>query len=342
MSSGEVSVVGAPEPPRRAGTGAGGYEHPHPAPAIVARVLGTEQAGSAPLPAFGPADLATSYELCRQLNAAHGRTYYSATRLLPADRRHHVHALYGFARYADDLVDHARLAWSPQERRTALESWSSRFLADLAAGRSDDPVGMAVVNTMTELGVDHDDVRAFLRSMAMDLTVTRYETYEDLSVYVHGSAAVIGAMMLPVLGADPVAARPSAMALGVAFQLSNFLRDVAEDWDRGRIYLPLEDLERFRVTEWDFHGRRVNDRMRALLAFEIERTRALYREAEQGWPLLPPRSRACIRVAHHLYAGILDAIERMDYQVFRERARVTAPRRLWITARQSAAAALGG
>lgn len=302
------------------------YHHPAPSTNIVARALTELDVQSV--------DLATSYELCRRLNEAHGRTYYFATRFLPADRQHHVHALYGFARYADDLVDHMDLDWSATRRREALEEWSARFLADVEAGDSDDPVCKAVVHTVNELAIDHDDLRAFLRSMAMDFTTTRYPTYQDLQGYVYGSAAVIGTMMLPVLGADRSAARGPAMDLGVAFQLTNFLRDIAEDWDRGRIYLPLEDMARFNVTEWDFHGRYVNDRLRALLAFEIERTRALYRRAEAGWDLLPSRAARCIRVAHALYAGILDDIERSGYQVFARRAHVSTPRKFGIVARE--------
>lgn len=290
------------------------YRHPLPSTAIV----GTP----------GPVDLATSYELCRRLNAAHGRTYYFATRFLPSDRRHHVHALYGFARYADDLVDHLDLSWAPERRRAELEAWSGEFLAALDRGATDDPVLVAVLHTVRELRIDHDDLRAFLASMAMDLTVTRYPTYEDLGRYVHGSAAVIGSMMLPVLRPRHPEARARAMDLGVAFQLTNFLRDVGEDFERGRIYLPLEDLERFEVPESDIAERRVTPGLRALLAFEIARTRALYRCAEQGWGMLAPRSQACIRIAHRLYGGILDAIEDADYQIFRVRARVPTRRKL--------------
>ena len=293
---------------------AGGYRHPAPSTAIVG--------------APGPVTLEESYALCRRLNAAHGRTYYFATRFLPADRRRHVHALYGFARYADDLVDHLDLSWSTAQRRTALEDWGAGFLACLDGGATDDPVLQAVVATVRELAIRRDDLEAFLTSMAMDLTVTRYPTYDDLAVYVHGSAAVIGSMMLPVLGAVPARARDRAMDLGVAFQLTNFLRDVAEDWDRGRIYLPLEDLDRYGVTEWDFHARHVGPGFRRLLAFEAARTRTLYRRAEEGWSLLPRASRPCIRIAHRLYGGILDALEAGDYQVFRRRAAVSRARRV--------------
>ena len=307
---------------------AGGYRHPLPSTDIVDQGLAGRSEG--------PVDLATSYELCRRLNAAHGRTYYFATRFLPADRRHHVHALYGFARYADDLVDHLDLTWTPQQRRDALEAWSSEFLAALERGTTRDPVLVAVLATVGELKIDHDDLRAFLASMAMDLTVTRYPTYADLERYVHGSAAVIGSMMLPVLEPTHPDARDRAMDLGVAFQLTNFLRDIAEDWDRGRIYLPLEDLARFDVSEADFALRRVSPGFRRLLAFEVDRTRALYRRAEAGWAMLAPRSQVCIRIAHRLYGGILDALEAADYEVFEVRARVPTRRKLAVAAREVA------
>jgi 15-cis-phytoene synthase len=296
-----------------------GYAHPAPSTELVG--------------ARTQLSLAQSYEVCRRLNAAHGRTYYFATRFLPADRRRHVHALYGFARYADDLVDHMALSWGPEQRRAALEAWSAAFLAALDAGCSDDPVQQAVIATVRDLGVRREDLEAFLTSMAMDLTVTRYATFDDLGVYVHGSAAVIGSMMLPVLGA-PAEARARAMDLGVAFQLTNFLRDVAEDWDRGRIYLPLEDLAAFGVDEWDLHARHVTPALRRLLAFEAARARALYRRAEDGWALLPPASRRCIRIAHRLYGGILDALEAADYQVFRVRAHVPPARKAAIALRE--------
>ncbi len=297
---------------------AGGYRHPAPAPRLVR--------DTAPRGCAARTRLQDAYEVCRRLHAAHGRTYYLATRLLPPDRRHHVHALYGFARYADDLVDHLGLDWDATRRRAALEQWSAQALAALATGWSTEPVLHAVAHTVAVLRIRHDDLRAFLAAMAADLTVTRYATYDDLYGYMYGSAGVIGSMMLPVLGA-PAAARERALDLGVAFQLSNFLRDVAEDWDRGRIYLPLEDLERFGVTEWDFHARHVGPRFRNLLAFEIARTRALYRRAEQGWAYLPPASQRCIRAAHRLYGGILDALEACDYQVFRVRAAVPTYRK---------------
>lgn len=315
-----------------------GYAHPPPALAIVAD--GVAARG-------GPPDLAACYELCRRLHAAHGRTYYAATRLLPRERRPHVHALYGFARYADDLVDHLALGWSPAQRRAALEAWSRPLLAALDRGGDgraepvDDPVLRAAAHTVAALGIDPDDVRAFLRSMAMDLTTTRYATFADLRDYMEGSAAAIGSMMLPVLGCADPRARAPARSLGIAFQLTNFLRDVAEDWDRGRLYLPTEDLAAFGVTEWDLHARRVGPRLRRLLAFEAARAEAFYAHAEQGIPLLPPASRRCVRVARRLYRSILHAIADADYQVFHRRAALSRPRRLALATAEVAGRADG-
>ena len=174
-----------------------------------------------------------------------GTTYYWSSLVLPRLVRHHVWALYAFCRFADDIVDD--LGDAPAEaREQALAAYGDRFFADLAAGRSDDPVLRAVVHTARAYGHDPDVFRRFLASMAMDLSVDRYATWDDLLEYMDGSAAVIGEMMLPILEPDDLdAALGPARDLGLAFQLTNFLRDVAEDLDRGRVYLPQQDLARF-------------------------------------------------------------------------------------------------
>ena len=277
------------------------------------------------------ADLAGAYERCRTLHKQHGRTYYLATRLLPAWKRRHVHALYGFTRYADEIVD--RTEALPAEQRAArLTEWSDRFVAGLRGEPVDDPLLPAVLHTIAVFDLDVDDFATFLRSMAMDLTITSYETYDDLLDYMEGSAAVIGTMMLPILGtSDRVAAREPARQLGLAFQLTNFIRDVAEDLERGRVYLPLEDLARFGLTPADL--RPGNPTTKPLIAYEVSRARRHYALAAPGIPLLDPASQACIRTAFHLYGGILDEVQAADYDVFGRRATVPNRRRAAVAIR---------
>jgi phytoene synthase len=273
--------------------------------------------------------LAASYERCRQLHRRHGRTYYLATRLLPGWKRRHVHALYGFTRYADEIVDRA-----PTEGRAArLADWSTRFLAGLDGEPVDDPLLPAVLHTIRVFDLDPVDFRKFLASMAMDLEVTSYATYDDLLGYMEGSAAVIGTMMLPILeSADPVAAREPARQLGLAFQLTNFIRDVSEDLDLGRVYLPADDLARFGVSPADLKAARAAgtapDPVRELIAFEVQRARWHYQQAAPGVTMLAPASQGCIRAAYRLYGGILDEVEKLDHDVFARRARVPRRRRL--------------
>jgi len=278
-----------------------------------------------------PVTLDESYRRCRELNRRYGTTYYWSTYLLPRITRHHVHALYGFCRYADDIVDD--LGPVPvADREAALTAFGDRFFADLERGRSEDPVLKAVVHTVRAFDIDPDCFRRFLHSMAMDLTTDRYEHYEDLLVYMDGSAAVIGEMMLPILEPSSPAALAPARDLGNAFQLTNFLRDIAEDADRGRVYVPQEDIRRFGAGgAWD--ERRVTPQFRALLRFEIGRTRALYASADLGVGLLPPASARCISGARELYSGILGRIEAADYDVWSTRVRVPTWRKLAVAAR---------
>ncbi len=277
--------------------------------------------------------LTASYERCRRLHARHGRSYYLATRLLPAWKRRHVHALYGFARYADEIVDSFDAGG---DRAAALDAFSSQVAAGLAGEPVRDPVLPAFLHTVRSFGVDHGDIAAFLRAMRADLTVTRYATYDDLLAYMEGSAAVIGTMMLPILETVPPArdeAREPARQLGLAFQLTNFLRDVAEDLARGRIYLPLEDMAAFGVTEADLRRPSTGRAVRALLAFEASRARGHYKAAEPGIAMLIPSSRPCIQAARELYGGILTEIERSGFAVLERRARVPRRRKLAMFAR---------
>jgi phytoene synthase len=273
--------------------------------------------------------LEASYARCRELNKRHGTTYYWSTYGLPKAKRPHVWALYGFCRHADDIVDDLGDV-DVDVRAKALADFGDRFFADWEAGSSTDPVLAAVVDTVVRFDHDPDCFHRFLRSMAMDLSIDTYETWDDLLVYMDGSAAVIGEMVLPVL--DPVTPEAVAPArdLGLAFQLTNFLRDVGEDLERGRVYVPQEDLRRFGADPW---RRVVDPAWRELMAFEIARARDLYRSAEAGLALLPPASARCVGAAHRLYAGILDQIEANDADVFTQRASVPTWKKLAAAAR---------
>ncbi len=275
--------------------------------------------------------LRQSYERCRRLNAEYGKTYYLATLLLPPAKRPFVHALYGFARYADEIVD----VPGRDDRAAAehLQRWGDGFLGDLKRGASEDPICSAVVDTACRWNIPPEHFEAFLASMAMDLTVTDYPTFQDLYTYVYGSAAVIGLQMVPILEPLDDGAYTAAQDLGVAFQLANFIRDVGEDLDRGRIYLPAEDLDRFGLTRADLERRVVDDRLRSLLQFEIARVRRLESSARPGIDLLHPTSRPCIEAARVLYCGIVDEVEAIDYEVFDHRAKVPLHRRLSVAGR---------
>ena len=274
------------------------------------------------------AALKASYEECKRLNSLHGKTYYLATLLLPAEKRPYVHALYGFARYADEIVDDLASTLSPQEKADALRSWSSGVLADLKAGTSSDHIGRALVDTARKFDIPHQHFVDFLHSMEMDLTVTEYQTYDDLLEYVYGSAAVIGLEMVPILGPLHNDAYEAAKKLGIAFQLANFIRDVDEDLDRGRVYLPIKELAQFGVTREMLEERVLTPEIVEALKFQIARVRQLQAEAAPGIELLEATSRPCIQAASTLYCGIVDEVEKIGYDIFNQRAKTSTARRM--------------
>jgi phytoene synthase len=308
----------------------------------LARVAAAPAGSGRVAVATEPRTLSAAYERCRQLHARHGRTYYLATLLLPRWKRRHVHALYGFTRYADEIVDDLDSTLDGPAQAAALAAWGERFFAGLRGAPCADPVLPAVLHTVRAFDLDVADFERFLHSMAMDLTVDGYATYADLLGYMEGSAAVIGTMMTPILEpADPAAGRAAsepARQLGLAFQLTNFIRDLAEDSRRGRVYLPAEDLDRFGVRRADLAAPGVCPAVRELVAFEVERARGHYRAAAPGIGLLAPSSRPCIRVAYELYGGILDEVERAGYQVLDRRVAVPRRRRLGVAGRELLAA----
>ena len=273
-------------------------------------------------------DLRESYAECKRLNSLHGKTYYLATLLLPKAKRPFVHALYGFARYADEIVDDLNSTLTEVEKAEALQHWSDQILKDLVGGKSSDLIGAALIDTVTRFDIPLKYFEAFIHSMKMDLSVTEYKTYEDLMEYVYGSAAVIGLQMVPILGPLSPEAYECAEKLGIAFQLANFIRDVGEDLDRGRVYLPLDELATFGVTRADLEKKILTPEIVNALKFNIERVRNLQREAAPGIAMLEKSSRAGIEAASELYCGIVDEVEAIDYQIFKMRAKTSTWRRI--------------
>jgi 15-cis-phytoene synthase len=293
------------------------------------------------------AQLTAGYRACAKLTRRHGTTYFWCAALLPKQQRRHVYAIFALCRMADDIVDlpdgtapepeadHtlAEPELVPAEPHSTLpdiddwqvavsdrlEAFAGSLRNSLASGGSTDPVMAAVVHTVISCGIDPECFDRFFNARAMDLTTTSYESWEYLRTYMEGSAAVIGEMMLPVLEPVSQAAKAPARSLGLAVQLTNFLRDVGEDLDRGRVYLPQDDLRLFDV---DLERREVNRQWRAFMAYEIERNRALYSFADTGIAALPPRSARCIGTARVLHSQILDQMERNGYDVFSHRASV--------------------
>jgi len=273
------------------------------------------------------AELQASYTECKRLNSLHGKTYFLATLLLPPAKRPFVHALYGFARYADEIVDDLESTLTIAEKSETLKEWGEGVLNGLRAGESHDAIGMALSDTVNRFAIPIEYFEAFLHSMTMDLSVAEYQSYDELMEYVYGSASVIGLQMVPILGALSPEAYPLAEKLGTAFQLANFIRDISEDLDRGRIYLPREELSAHGVTREMLNRRVLTPEIRSALQEQIARVRRLQRESDAGIVLLEPSSRPCIQAASELYCGIVDEVEKIDYQVFQKRAKTSQWRR---------------
>ena len=280
--------------------------------------------------------LREAYRRCRTINAEHGRTFFLATRLLAPEQRPAVHALYGFARRADDILDDFDPVIPMSERADRLQRLATQLFDRLVQNKADgdDPALAAVVHCARRYGIPWELFDDFLGSMRMDLTVTDYPDRAALDRYMYGSAEVIGLQLLPVLGTvgPRDEAAPYAAALGKAFQLTNFLRDIDEDLERGRVYLPADELAAHGVDRellvWCHENRRTDAKVRRALVEQHAATRRVYDYARHGISHLRPRSRPCVSAALTLYSEILDRIEHIDFAVFGQRATVGTGRRI--------------
>ncbi len=268
-------------------------------------------------------ELDLAYDFCEAVTAVNSRSFFTASRLLPREKRRSVRALYAFCRKSDDIVDKPPGGKGDDDAvREALAAWRARSLKQTADGR--DPVALAWSDARSQFGIPPRYAEQLIQGVARDITDKRYNTFADLTSYCYGVAATVGLMSMHIIGFSGAEAIPYALKLGVALQLTNILRDVGEDWEDGRLYLPLEDLRKFGLDEKDIDAGLVDDRWRAFMRFQIGRTRQLYEEAWPGIGLLNADGRFAIGAAAELYRAILANIERNDYDVFNRRARVNA------------------
>src|SRR5215207_8129051 len=255
--------------------------------------------------------LSASYDTCRRLHRRHDPTYYWATRRLPADVRPATHALYGYVRTADEIVDGPRRAATPAERRAELDAWEAVLDRGLQYGSSPHPVVGALVDAGARHRLPLGELKAYMVSMRRDCAPVHMLTWEELCGYMHGSAGSVGRIMAPLLGV-PARYHADYGQLGLAFQLTNFLRDLREDFELERVYLPAEDRERFGVAEADLACPSASAELRALVGFEARRARALFAGAEEAIAAAPGSARTGVRLACAAYLGVLDRVERID------------------------------
>jgi phytoene synthase len=262
--------------------------------------------------------LKQAYRACEKITRQHSRTFYLASGLLPAEKRQAVRALYAFCRVSDDIVDRSLTA----DPLPALNAWRSRSLSQHPS--DENLVALAWADARLEFAIPVRYAEQLLDGVASDLTKCRYQTFDELAEYAYSVASTVGLMAMHIIGFSDHAAIPYAIKLGVALQMTNILRDVAEDWRNGRLYLPQEDLQRFGLTEEDIAAGKVTPQWRAFMRFQIARVRRLYAEAWPGIAMLKGDGRFAIAAAADLYEAILDDIEAHNYDTFSRRAHIGA------------------
>jgi phytoene synthase len=285
--------------------------------------------------------LEASYTYAARISRAQAKNFYYTFRFLPPPRRRSIFAVYAYSRRLDDAVDSAVAA---NRTRGGLEAARERLAylqSFLSAAPPEDPLVPALADTIYRYEIPVHWFEELIRGMHMDLEISRYRTFEELRLYCFRAASAVGLICLEIFGHQGESARRPAEDLGIAMQLTNIIRDVTEDLSRGRIYLPLEDLERFGCSEADLGRTRATAPLRALIRFEVDRAREYFRRAEALFPLVLPQSRYCPVLLKRLYSRLLDRIEGRGYDVFRRRPRLSLFEKLglaastWLEARRS-------
>ena len=275
-----------------------------------------------PVTALTPED---AYLYCRQITRYHAKTFYLATWFLPQQQRKPIYAMYALLRTVDDVVDTAEDkltngTLSRAELGVMMDSWKERLKACYRGEHNNDPIMIAWQDTLRSYSIPLELPLDLMEGVTMDIDFKPFQTFDDLYVYCYKVASVVGLMCSEIFGYSDKKALDHAIELGIAMQLTNILRDVGEDVDRGRIYLPVEDLDRFSYSREEFMQKKMNDRFVALVKFQIERARKYYEASEKGIPMLEKASRFAVKVSSRNYCNILQTIEENNYDVFSQRA----------------------
>ena len=262
----------------------------------------------------GDASLRSAYKHAEKITAEHSRSFHFASALLPEEKRSAVRALYAFCRTVDDIVD----ASMDAECETQLEYW--RRMVENASFLDNDLTAAAWADTLARYHIPRHYALQLIDGVARDLLQTRYQTFDELATYCYGVASTVGLMSMYIVGFKTNEAIPYAIKLGVALQMTNILRDVGEDYQNGRLYLPRQEMAYHGIREEDIAQGRLTDNWRQFMKFQIDRTRQLYKESWLGVKMLEREGQLAIGAASVFYSGILDEIEKNDYDVFTRRA----------------------
>jgi len=267
----------------------------------------------------GDATLRSAYKQADVITAAHSKSFHFASGLLPEEKRSAARALYAFCRTVDDIVDEVELK---KDRDFELNYW--RNIVQSASSPTDDLVAAAWADTLTRYHIPRHYALQLIDGVARDLSQSRYQTFDDLATYCYGVASTVGLMSMYIVGFKSHEAVPYAIKLGVALQMTNILRDVGEDYRNGRLYLPREELAFYGINESDIAEGRLTDNWRQFMKFQIDRTRQLYKDSWAGVKMLEREGQLAIGAASTFYCGILDDIEKHNYDVFTRRASLSA------------------
>jgi phytoene synthase len=274
-------------------------------------------------------ELELAYDHCQRIAKEHARNFYYAFRTLPPKKRRAIYAAYAFCRFCDDIADEDL----PSEEKDRLFGQMRQLLAQSRNSGSSNPVFKALEDATQAFGIPYEYFEEIIEGVEMDLTMTRFANFEELRAYCYKVASVVGLICIEVFGYEEATAREYAIDLGLAMQLTNILRDIKEDAQRDRIYIPQDEMAGFGYSEQELMSGVVNDAFRELMACQAARARHYFDSGKRLFPLVPAESRACPAVLHAVYSGVLDRIEASGYNVFERRIGLSTPEKLFLMTR---------